>query len=179
MVFFSSELLCFYRAFCPLGHVFREVLKLGRSKNHVRSGKKLNYSTALEVWWHCDEHTRISGSGPFHPLPPLRTPCAVPTSFRHPSDCSTFLFLFVPVITVISGSPWSRKAGCDTDLVLRFYISCFPVRVSWDTYHCKMPEWITLLAHSTQEHTGGIFSLAAMRSLCLSYWDCMDTIVLY
>lgn len=119
-----------------------------------------SWTTAL--LWRCGDtlqwtYPDFLGAGLFTPLPPLGTPCAVPTSFRHPSDCSTFLFLFLPVITVIPGSPWSREAGCDTDLVLRFYISCLSVRVSWDTYHCKMPEWITLLAHSTHEHTGGIF----------------------
>lgn len=179
MLFSSSKILCFYRPLCPLGKCVQRGVEIRKEQKPCKKWEEVELQHFFEVWWHFAVNIlRFPGRGPFPPPPsPGGPPVLFPCPSRSPCDCSTFMFLFLPVIAAVPGSPQSGMAGCDTDLALQFYISCLSVSVSWDTYHCKIPEWITLFACSTHEHTGGIFSLATMRSLCPSYSDCTNTLL--
>lgn len=153
--------LVFLHSSLPFRSFVQQGARIRKEQNPCKEWEEVGLQCSF---WKCSDtfqwtYSDFLQGGLFTGELPVLSPCLS----RHPYDCSIFPFLFLPIIVALPGSTWSSRAGCDTDLVLQFYISCLCVSVSWDTYHYKMPQWKILLAYNRHKHAGDIFSLATMR----------------
>lgn len=79
MLFCSSEMLCFCRSLCPLGHGCRGMLKLGRRKT-TENWEEVEVQHCFgSVVTLCNEHSQISWEGAASPHSPTgRLPVLFP-----------------------------------------------------------------------------------------------------